>query len=226
MAGTLLDDDAARTVVAGVFLCSEDVAAIVVRTGRQRDFAASTTILHQGDAVRITHMLLVGRARALLYAADGQVVLLHEYLRGDLFGALATLEAVVQDSDVVAVEDVLSLVFDDRDLAQLAQQHGSIGLALSRMLLQRLRQTTARIFERTALSAAGRIHAEILRLARQSADLAINPTPIVSDLALRAGTTRETASRAINALERRGIIARDGGRLRVIAPRRLEEMIL
>lgn len=226
MAALSLDSTAAETVVADYFLCPADVAAIIVRTGRQKDYPTSTIILRQGDPVRITHFLMLGRARAFLYAADGQIVLLHEYRQGDFFGALGEAEPLIQDADVVAIEDVLSLVFDDRDLALLAQQHGSIGLALSRMLLQRLRQTTARVYERSAISAIGRIHAELLRLARQTGDFSIRPVPMMADLALRAGTTRETASRAVNALLRRGIIAREENLLRVVAPRRLEEMIL
>ena len=47
-----------------------------------------------------------------------------------------------------------------------------------------------------------------------------------SGVALRVSTTRETASRAVNALERRGIIRRDGETLVVVAPHRLEELIL
>ena len=56
--------------------------------------------------------------------------------------------------------------------------------------------------------------------------MTIRPAPVIADLALRVATTRETASRAVNGLERRGIIRRDGDGLTVVAPNRLEEMIL
>ena len=70
------------------------------------------------------------------------------------------------------------------------------------------------------------MHAELLRQAREGPDLTIRPGPVLSDLALRVSTTRETASRAVNALERRGIIRRDADALVVVAPHRLEELIL
>jgi CRP-like cAMP-binding protein len=154
------------------------------------------------------------------------MVLLHEYHSGDLFGALGEIEPVRQDADVRALDEARALVLDAAEFAMLAQQHGCISLALSRMLLKRLRRTTERMYERAAVSAVGRVYAELLRQARASADLTIRPAPVVAELALRVSTTRETASRAINGLERRGIIRRDTGALAIIAPTRLEEMIL
>jgi DNA-binding transcriptional regulator YhcF (GntR family) len=80
--------------------------------------------------------------------------------------------------------------------------------------------------EISTLSAAGRIHAELLRQARRSASLTIEPVPVVSEFALLVQTTRETASRAINELERSGIIRREPNRLKVVAPHRLEELVI
>ena len=127
---------------------------------------------------------------------------------------------------MVAVGDAEALQFEGTQLALLAQEHGCIGLALSRLLIQRLRATTARMYERSALSAVGRVYSELLRLAHEHAGMAIRPAPVLSDLALRMSTTRETASRAVSALERRGIVRRDADALVVVAPHRLEEMIL
>lgn len=220
------EQDETGIFVARVFACPTDVAILMARRGRLRSFARTAMILRSGDWVTLTHLLLAGRAHALLYAADGQVVLLHEFEPGDVFGILGEVDPMRQDADIVAVDEVRTLMFEAGDLAILAQQYGCIGLALSRMLLQRLRRTTERMYERTALSAVGRVYAEVLRQARSHTDLAINPAPIIAELALRVATTRETASRAINGLERRGIIRRDGDGLTVVAPHRLEEMVL
>jgi len=53
----------------------------------------------------------------------------------------------------------------------------------------------------------------------------IRPAPVLSALALRVQSTRETVSRAVNALERRGIIRRDADGLTIVAPQRLQELI-
>ena len=66
---------------------------------------------------------------------------------------------------------------------------------------------------------------EILRLARQRADLTIRPAPVLSQLAMQVQTTRETVSRTISMLEKRGIIRRDEVGLAVIAEHRLEDLV-
>jgi CRP-like cAMP-binding protein len=212
--------------IAKAFACSAEVAARVVRGGRVRAFSQRAVILRQGDWLTLVYLLITGRAQALLYSAEGQLVLLHDFRPGDLFGAIGEIDPVRQDVNVVALEEVETFVLDAAELARLAEQYGAIGLALSRMLMARLRHTTARMYERAALSAVGRVYAELLREARHAPDLRISPAPILAELALRVSTTRETASRAVNALERRGIIQRDPFGLTVVAAHRLEELII
>lgn len=178
-------------------------------------------LLRQGDRAASAFLLVLGRAHALLYGADGQLVLLHEYRPGDLFGALAGA-AEGEEADVVAVERVRALLLEAAALVALAERHGCIGLALSRLLLKRLRATSARMYERAALSAPGRVCAELLRLARDAEGRAIRPVPVIAELALKVGTTRETASRTVSALLRRGLVRREGDALVVVAPQRLE----
>ena len=206
--------------------CSGETAAQIMGQGRVRTYPNKSYLVRQGDRSATTYLLILGRAQALLYTFDGQTILLHEYGSGDLFGALGSLDPTAEDADVIAVEDVRSFLLEAAALVGLAERHACIGLALSRLLLKRLRTTSTRMYERAALSATGRVCAELLRLARENADLAIRPPPVIAELALRAATTRETASRAVNALQRRGIIRREADALFVSAPNRLEgEMV-
>jgi CRP-like cAMP-binding protein len=221
-----VEGDDPHAFVSRVFACSPEVAEQVVRRGRLRSHAGHSTILRQGDWLTLAFLLILGRAQALLYTADGQMVLLHEYRPGDLFGALGDLDPVRQEADVVAIEEARTLVLEAAELALLAQRYSEIGLALLRMLQRRLRQTAERMYERAAISAVGRVCAELLRRAREDTNLTIRPAPVLAELALRVSTTRETTSRAVNALERRGIIRRDADCLVVIAPSRLEELII
>jgi CRP-like cAMP-binding protein len=219
-------DGQVRALLCGVFDCSPDLAAQIFMRGRLRDFPLRSVIVRQGDRITTLYVIAAGRAHAIVYSLDGQIVLLHEYLSGDFFGVVSPPYSAIHDADVVAVDEVCSFLLDGSVLALLAEQHGCIGLALLKAMVDRLQQTQSRMYEHVALSAIGRVHAELLRRARQSADLTIRPAPVLADLALQVSTTRETASRAVNALERRGIIRRDADRLVVVAPHRLEELIL
>lgn len=212
------------TLIGRIFACDEIVAQKLIALCHARRFAQDATILHQGDAMTDAFIMVLGQARAVVYSSEGAMVVAQEYRPGDVFGALDGSSPAEQEADVIAVRDVELLAIEAVKLATIAQRHGEIGLALSRMLMQRLREATTRLYERTAMSAQGRVFAELRRLA-DPVTLGIEPVPVVTDLALRVGTTRETASRAISSLERRGIIERSTRRLRILAPQRLDEMI-
>lgn len=219
-------DTVVHDFIRSTFACSSEVADNIRSFGRMRAFPRDSFILRHGDQANATYWITIGRAHALIHTIEGQVILLYEFTPGDFFGALGDLDPSPEEADIVAVEDVHSFMVEGRDLVTLAQHHGCIGLALSRLLLRQLRRTTSRMYERSALSAVGRVYSELLRQAREAPAFRIAPPPILSELAVRVSTTRETASRAVNALERRGIIRRDADALTIIAPHRLEELIL
>ncbi|HYI40056.1 MAG TPA: Crp/Fnr family transcriptional regulator [Allosphingosinicella sp.] len=221
-----LPEQDVREFIRETFACSEEIAGLIFLRGSVRSFAPNATIVREGEKAAAAYLLTQGRAHALLYSVEGQVVLLCEYRPGDLFGALGELDPAPEEAEILAVEAARSFILKSRDLVALAESYGAIGLALSRLLLRQLRRATSRIYERAAVSAVGRVHAEILRLARASPGHVITPAPVLSELAIRVSTTRETASRAVSALERRGFIRRDPGSLTVVAPQRLEELII
>lgn len=209
-----------------VFLCSPEVAQSIGKRALDRRFAVDVLLLKQGDRAGSTFLLVAGRAHARSYGLGGQMVLLREFLPGDFFGAIALAEPVPEDADVVAVEDVRAAVFLALDFLNLIETYGCVGLVVSQALLKQLRATSAKMLERTTLSAAGRVHAELLRLARLGDGRTIRPAPVLSALAVRVQSTRETVSRTISALKHRGIIRREKASLFIVAPQRLEDMIV
>ncbi len=213
-------------LICGVFGCPLELAERIRSRGRLKDFRPRSHLVKSGDSITVLFVIATGLAQAIVYSSEGQPVLLHEYRSGDFFGAIGAPADGRHEADVVAASEVSSFLLDGRELALLAEQHGCIGLALLRVMIDRLQRTEVRIYEHAALSSVGRIHAELLRQARQSADLTIRPAPVLSDLALRVSTSRETASRAVNALERRGIVLRGGDAMRIVAPHRLEELVV
>jgi CRP-like cAMP-binding protein len=219
-------NDTLHTFLQTVFVCSPEIATIIGRSAVERRYPGQTTILKQGDRAEATYLMVSGRAHALVYGSQGQFALLREYLPGDFFGAIADPIPEPEEADVVAVEEVRAAVFLILGFLRLAETHACVGLTLSRMLLKQLRATSARVSERTILSATGRVHAELLRLARLGDGRTIRPAPVLANLAVRAYTTRETVSRAVSALERRGIIFRLADALVIVAPHRLEELVV
>lgn len=209
-----------------ILACRAEVARAIARHATDRRYPVRSLIVKQGERTVATFLLVSGRAQALAYGLKGQVVLLNEFQTGDVLGIAVEGEAAVENADVVAVENVRSAVFVATDFVALIEEYGCVALLVSRALLRQLRAAATRVTERTTLSAAGRVHAELLRLARLSDRRTIRPAPVLATLAVRVDSTRETVSRTINALLRRGILRRDGDALVIVAPHRLEELVV
>ena len=169
--------EAVCRLLCGVFDCPLELAGHILLRGRLCDFDGRATIVRRGDRISTLYVIVAGRAHAIVYSLDGQMVLLHEYRSGDFFGVVSPPYSATHDADVVAVEQVSAFLLEGSVLALLAEQHACIGLALLKVMVERLQQTASRMYEHVALSAVGRVHAELLRQARQSEDLAIRPEP-------------------------------------------------
>lgn len=206
-----------------VFHCPEDVASGIAAAAVERAYQPGGVIIRQGDRCAETYLLTLGRARAAAVGRTGNTILLYDYAPGDLFGATVQPGAR-SETEVTALEAARAAVFAALDFLRLLERHSCVGLALSRMLLARLRGSTERIIDRNTLSAVGRIHAELLRRAEPH-NWVISPPPVLAALALDLQTTRETVSRAVSALERRGVVRRTAQALIIVAPKRLEGLI-
>ncbi len=231
--GTALTDAAVllcRAVVARSFGCTPEVAAHVAAQARLGRAPPRATIVWQGEAADggdrgggDAYLLVDGRAREVMVAAGGQLVPLRDYRSGDLFGELGLGGTPL--ASVVAVTTVDYGVFGGAVFVRLVETHACIGLALSRMLIARLSASVAKMVERSIVSAQGRVCAELLRRARAGGGR-IAPPPVLATLAVDVQTTRETVSRTVAMLERRGLVRRDADALTVVAAARLEALVI
>lgn len=107
---------------------------------------------------------------------------------------------------------------------RLGKEDGAFAVAVAHSYARQAGAMLDRLANRISLTAAGRIYTRLLELA--DTDRLISPAPLVAALAVHAQTTRETASRAISVIERRGIIERNEGGWTIQSPRMLEDMIV
>ncbi|MBN8811743.1 MULTISPECIES: Crp/Fnr family transcriptional regulator [Sphingomonas] len=206
-----------------VFACSAETARQIEARARPRAYPAGSAIVRQGERCHDVHLLVVGRARSFVISPEGLLIRFYDFAPGDLFGALSG----AQDhfSEISALEDLDSAIFGGADFLSLLETHSCVGLTLSRALLRQLARVSEQMLSRATLSAAGRVHEELLRLAGADG-MTIAPAPVLSELAARVYTTRETVSRTVSALERRGIVRRDADALVIVAPARLADMVV
>ncbi len=216
-------DIALAPLLEEMFGCSPATAESIAARASLRSWPPRAAIVRQGTTSNETWLLIVGTARVSLVTPDGRMLRLQDLTPGDLFGAIDA--AAEQPADVVALGAADTARFAVTDFIALVEQQACVGLLLSRSLVKRLGWMTEKLMERSTLSAAGRVHAELLRLARTGDGRTIAPPPVFAELATRIQSTRETVSRTINALEKRGLIKRDAHALTIVAPHRVEELV-
>ena len=203
----------------GLFACSDETARGIRMRAAPRRVDAEAAVIRQGDDVAEAFLMWIGRTRATHHTEDGRAVTLRDFAPGEFFGALGGAPEAAE-AEVAALEESRLAVFVALDFMTLAERYGCVGLALSRVLLRQLKAATDQMVARTTLTAFGRVYQRLLELAE--AGERIEPAPVLAHLAEEVHTTRETASRAVHALERRGIVRRDGRALVIVSRRRLE----
>lgn len=175
-----------------------------------RRFEKGEPIVVQGDAGDDALYILKGQARAYLSKADGREIWLDDFVPGALFGEMALLVAMRRSCNVMAVSRVEVAIFTQEQFLALMHRHGSIGLALSRLLALRIRSTTQRMFAVSAENVDGRVVAELLSLARPAeageGRLIISPAPTITKLSQRISASRETVSRFVNQAIKEGLV--------------------
>lgn len=214
-----------EAVVQVSFACPPGVAAGIAARARLRRHAAHATILWQGERATEVFLMLTGEAHALVVASNGQELRLHVHGPGDMFGEGGVLSGEEASASVVAACDSATANFGGGDFVVLVETHACVGLALSRRLIARQAAMTRRLTEQSILSATGRICAELARQARAGGGR-IAPVPVLSDLARQLQTSRETVSRTLSDLKRRGVVRQDDDALIVVAARMLDDLVV
>ena len=210
------------TMLQVVLSCEADVAAAFLETGRVVAVEKRAHLVHQGDLLDTIWLVLVGTAKIESISSSGRSSRLALCSPGDWMGHYARSAAYL--ADIVALEQSTLLAFPSGVLPRLAAGHSGIGSTLALSFARQLETTTAKLDARSTLTAKGRIYFELLR--RANSGLEVVPPPIVAELAHAAQTTRETASRAIAEVERRGIVTRSATLLRINSRRLLEDLVV
>jgi CRP/FNR family transcriptional regulator len=129
------------------------------------------------------------------------------------------------ENDVVALEAVRMCVFEPVALDTIVRQFPSVGVALLRSLAVRLHSAERMLAARTLAEVGARLAAYLLDCptTRSAGGPAIAHLPMAKkDIATFLGTSPETLSRRLKALEREGLVEVHGGDVDILDPVGLE----
>jgi CRP/FNR family transcriptional regulator, cyclic AMP receptor protein len=231
---TVSDDTVALLRRVPVFssLESDDLAR-VAEVAVPRRFPAGAVIFREGDDSDTCYVVRSGLARAVYEHPDGRSLTLANFGPGDIFGELAMFDDERRSATVDMLEDTELLGILGGDMRRLMGQHPTIAVKLITALAQRLRTMNERLVRQSFQTVPSRIAAVLLQMVEAAhpeeqlpgpelphRDVVVRATQ--AELAQLAGSSRESASRALAALERAGIIEQGRGRLKINDMRGLE----
>lgn len=210
---------------------SDDELAALARRCAWRRFEAGQTIITGESAAREVFLVVAGRVRVHICTASGRQVTFRDMGEGDVLGEIGAIDEGRRSADVVALGPVLLAAISAADFRQLLTDHPALALRFMRNLVHLVRKLSDTVVELSTLGVNNRIHADLLRLAREGQATAdgkgrlIRPSPKHLEIASRVSTTREQVTRELSALAKRGLLVKQEDGMLVSDLALLERMV-
>lgn len=180
-------------------------------------------ILYQPDEKsEMLFLLKTGHVQIYRISPDGKRFITSNVEPGMFFGEMALLGQALHDSFAETLEESTLCVIGRRDLEYLIGRFPTVGVRIMQTLADRLSEAEAQLEDLALKSLTARLATLILRLSTDSNARVTGLTH--NDLAERVGTSRETATQALNELKNAGLIAIGRKRIDVLNRQALEDV--
>lgn len=191
--------------------------------------AAGLHLVSRDALDREVHLIIGGRVRVTVSTSSGRQVTYKDLGAGSAIGVLAAIDGAGRSADVITLEETLVASMSEGLFHQILREVPTTADWMRKSLVGMVRELSDRVFEVSALGVQNRVHAELLRLAREAgvADnrARLDPMPTHADIAARVSTYREQVTREISAMVKEGLVERDGHALVVPDVERLERIV-
>ena len=172
-------------------------------------YRKNNLIIFEDDRGLNLFVLRKGRVKISRISEEGGEVILAILGEGEFFGELSVIDGLSRSATVTALDDVELLVMKREEFIAALERYPQVSLFLLKELAGRIRKSDAQIKSLSLSNAKGRVATTLIRLAEdigrmKGGKVVIPELPLQRDLANIAGTSRETISRVITALEKEG----------------------
>ncbi|MTJ06327.1 MULTISPECIES: Crp/Fnr family transcriptional regulator [unclassified Anabaena] len=181
-----------------------------------RTHPANQVILLENDWGGSVYFIVDGWVKIRTYNLDGKEVTLNIIGKGELFGEMAALDEVPRSTDVITLTPTMIASMPAQDFVNLLQTEPLAGLRLAQLMARRLRQVNRRLRLRESDSQS-RVADTLLFLAEGQGKQGNTGTEIPNlphrELSSLSGLARETVTRVLTRLEKKGLIVKDQDRI-------------
>ncbi|MEL6439042.1 MAG: Crp/Fnr family transcriptional regulator [Cyanobacteria bacterium J06621_8] len=179
---------------------------------------ANQILLLENDWGGSVYFILDGWVKIRTYNLDGKEVTLNILGKGEIFGEMAAMDKMPRSTDAIALTKTLIGRIPAEDFVNLITTEPVAGVRLVKLMAKRLRQVNRRLQLREA-SSISRVADAILFLVEgqgtegeQGTEIPNLPHREISSL---SGLARETVTRVLTKLEKKGLIQRDADSMRI-----------
>lgn len=210
-------------------LLGDEERAAVLRKCALRRYAKGEQIVRAMELDSRMYFIERGRVRVTLFSRDGREVSFANLEQGENFGEISIIDGKPRSATVIALTQTDMLIMPPQVFLRMLEQHPAVALEMLRQLTAMIRRLCDRIFEYSTVGVSNRIHAELLRLARQHIDLdgiaRIPGAPTHAQFASRVSCHREAVSRELKSLENDGILMKKNRQFIIPEIQRLQQMV-
>ena len=192
----------------------------VERSRMTRAKRGETIVSRGGDAWDV-FLIRAGRVQITMPSGTGRDVILRDMGPGRIFGEMAALDGQARSASVLAQEDSELAQMHSEEFVRVLGEVPEAGLWMSRQLAARIRNLSEKVLELATMPVAGRVQAELLRLASMAPvrddSVRIAPMPTHADIAARIGSHREAVSRELAQLAREKLLRQSGRSMEILS---------
>ncbi len=198
---------------------NEEYLSKIEQMGIMRDYKKDAVILSRSYEGTGLYVITKGSVKVTENNSEGGEIILEMLGEHDYFGEMSLIDNKKPSANVTAMEDTELFFLAREEFIKLLKENPNIGIALLEEMTRRLRMTDTKIKSLSISNAEGRIASALLQIAENTGRIhqgSVQVTlPYQHDIANLAGTSRETVSRVLHALEKKGLIEFDGSRIRI-----------
>ncbi len=189
---------------------------------------ANQVLLLENDWGGSVYFILEGWVKIRTYNLDGKEVTLNIIGKGELFGEMAAMEKMPRSTDAITLTKTTIGRIPAKDFVNLINTEPMAGVRLVQLMAKRLRQVNRRLQLREA-SSLSRVADAILFLVEGQGTEGETGTEIPNlphrEISSLSGLARETVTRVLTKLEKKGLIERSADSMRIPDLPALEETI-
>ncbi len=175
-------------------------------------FYRNQVIFQEGETGDSLFVVLKGKVRVCLYDEEGREYILDVINKDGFFGELALIDELPRSANAIAMESSELLIIRRPDFLKILLENPTITIEILKVLSRRLRVADERIRWLAFLNVEGRILKFLLEIGAKEGIkvrdyIVIEKGPTQIEIANSCGCSRETVSRMLAALIKKGFVS-------------------